>query len=62
MDWTMPNAAHCMSMDEDPKLTKGNGMPVMGMRPMHMPTSSSSWKVHMPTMPMQASCRKSESD
>lgn len=42
MDWTMPNAAHCISMDDEPKLMKGKGMPVMGMSPMHIPTSSKS--------------------
>ncbi len=50
-----------MSMELDPKLMKGSGMPVMGMRPMHMPTFSSTWNSQMPTMPVPTSLRNSES-
>ena len=50
-----------MSMELDPKLIKGNGIPVMGIRPMHIPTFSRTWNVQIPTMPTATSRKKSES-
>ena len=40
MDCTIPIAQHCAIIDDEPKLMNGSGMPVMGMRPMHMPMFS----------------------
>ncbi len=38
-------------MNDEPKLMKGSGIPVIGMSPMVMPTFSSIWKVHIAMMP-----------
>ena len=40
---------------------KGSGMPVMGMMPMHMPTSWSTWNDHMDAAPASTSFAKGKS-
>ena len=40
MDCTIPTLASCISIELEPKLIKGKGMPVIGISPMHMPTFS----------------------
>ena len=57
----MPTEAICATIDEDPKLMNGNGMPVMGMMPMHMPTFSKTWNDHMATQPTRTSLENGES-
>ena len=57
----MPTEVSCVTIEEEPKLTKGSGMPVIGMMPMHMPTFWSSWKDHMVAQPARTSFPKGDS-
>ena len=57
----MPTQMSCVSMDEEPKLMNGSGMPVMGMMPMHMPTFSRTWKVQSAAHPTRTSLPKGAS-
>lgn len=40
----MPTEKKFVIIELPPELKKGSGMPVIGVRPMHMPTFSIKWK------------------
>ena len=54
-DCTRPTVKSCTIIDEEPKLMKGSGIPVMGIRERHIPMFSKIWNVHIATIPKMMS-------